>query len=220
MDKSIDTAAKKIWDYMLMHQKLEKADVIFVLGSRDIRTAEYAAQLFHNGFAPLLLFAGSGTIHNHKPGREQFIGSTEAEVFANIALKMGVPKEAIIIENESQNTGDNYTLAIKKLDERGIKPKRIIVVQKPFMERRAYATGKIHLPDTELIVTSPNISYEENPNATITKEHLINALVGDLQRIKEYPKKGFQIEQEIPQDVWEAYEFLVSKGYTKRLMKD
>jgi len=39
-----------------------------------------------------------------------------------------------------------------------------------------------------------------------------------MQRIKEYPKKGFQIEQEIPDDVWVAYEFLVEAGYTNRLI--
>ncbi len=40
-------------------------------------------------------------------------------------------------------------------------------------------------------------------------------MVGDLQRIREYPKLGFQIEQEIPSDVWEAWGGLVELGYTK-----
>jgi len=41
-----------------------------------------------------------------------------------------------------------------------------------------------------------------------------------LQRIKAYPAKGFQIYQEIPADVWDAYEQLVSAGYDKHLMKE
>src|SRR3989338_5454204 len=45
-------------------------------------------------------------------------------------------------------------------------------------------------------------------------------MVGDMQRIKEYPAKGFQIEQGIPNEVWQAYEFLVAQGYNKRLIKD
>lgn len=45
-------------------------------------------------------------------------------------------------------------------------------------------------------------------------------MVGDLQRIKEYPIKGFQIQQEIPSNVWDAYEKLVSLGYTSHLIKD
>ncbi|RZU34720.1 hypothetical protein EV284_4319 [Streptomyces sp. BK022] len=43
-------------------------------------------------------------------------------------------------------------------------------------------------------------------------------LVGDLQRIIEYPKLGFAVEQEVPEDVWEAYESLVRDGFTTRLI--
>lgn len=217
---TIDDAARKIWDYMLLHQPLQKADIILVLGNSDIRVAERAAEVFLEGWAPLLLCAGSGSIHNHKAHREQFIGTSEAEVFADIAIKKGVPKDAIILETESQNTGQNYEFALKKLKERAIDPKRIILVQKPFTERRAYATGKVWLPDIELIVTSPQISFEEYITHSKTRERAINGMVGDLQRIKEYPKKGFQIEQDIPEDVWAAYEFLVAQGFDKRLIKD
>lgn len=45
-------------------------------------------------------------------------------------------------------------------------------------------------------------------------------MVGDLQRIREYPKKGFQIEQTIPNTVWNAYEMLVAADYTKHLMQN
>lgn len=217
---NIDTAAQKVWDYMLMHHPLKKADVIFVLGNRDTRVAEYAAQLYIDGWAPVLLIAGSGSIHNHKPGRERFVGTTEAEVFADIAIKAGVPESAIIIENESQNTGQNYEFALKKLDERGITPKCIILVQKPYLEKRTYATGKFWLENIELLVTSPQIPFKEYPIYGRSKEQVINALVGELQRIKEYPQKGFQIEQDIPDDVWHAYEYLVGQGYTERMIKD
>ncbi len=216
----IDTAAKKIWDYMLMHQPLKKADVIFVLGNRDTRGAEHAAKLYFEGWAPVIVFSGSGNIHNDRPGREKFVGSTEAEVFADIAIKLGVPRDIIIIENKSQNTGQNYEFCIARLKERGINPKIIIAVQKPYMERRTYATGKVWLPDIELIVSSPASTYETYPTESMDKDWLINGIVADMQRIKEYPKKGFQTPQDIPADVWNAYEFLVAQGFTKRLIRD
>ena len=50
-------------------------------------------------------------------------------------------------------------------------------------------------------------------------EYVTNIMVGDLQRLKEYPKLGYQIEQEIPDKVWSAYEELVTRGYTKHLLK-
>jgi len=216
-----DTALKIIWDYMHVNHRLKKADVIFALGSSETRVAEYASQLYLDGWAPVVLFAGSGSVHNHKRCREQFIGTTEAEVFADIARNMGVPEEAILIEKKSQNTGENYEFAIKLLNKHGIEPKTVIAVQKPYMERRTYATGKVWWPNMKFIVTSPPISIEDYPNESNNyNEHWVHSMVGDLQRIKEYPKKGFQIEQEIPNEVWEAYECLVSLGYTNKLLSN
>ena len=216
-----DESIKTVWDYMRMGHELKKADAIFVPGNRDTRVAKYAAKLYLDGWAPVVLFAGSGNIHNHKSWHGQFAGSTEAEVFANIAVGIGVPKDAILIENKSQNTGENYQFATKLLNERGIHPTIVIAVQKPYMERRTYATGKVWWPDIGLIVTSPPISLEDYPNeANSQDEHWLHAMVGDLQRIKEYPAKGFQIVQDIPEEVWAAYEYLVSLGYDKRLIKD
>ncbi len=216
-----EEALKIIWDYMHIGHELKKADAIFVLGNRDTQVADYAAQLYLDGWAPVIIFAGSGSVHNHKAGREQFVGSTEAEVFADVALKMGVPEEAILIENQSQNTGQNYEFATKLLNERSIQPKIVIAVQKPYMERRTYATGKVWWPDVELIVSSPPISIEEYQNqANNQDEYWVHAMVGDLQRIKEYPVKGFQIKQDIPKEVWGSYEYLVSLGYNHRLIQE
>lgn len=219
MDKQ--TAIKLIWDYMLLHHELEKADVIFVLGSHDIRIGDYAARLWLDGWAPYLVLSGSGTIHQEHPAWRDFTGSTEAEVFADIAKKAGVPDEVILIENQSQNTGQNYEFTTKLLQEKGIVLKKVIAVQKPYMERRTYATGKVWWPDVDIIVTSPPISLADYPNDTISQgDHWIHSLVGDLQKIKEYPNKGFQIKQPIPDEVWIAYEYLVSLGYTNSLIKE
>ena len=68
------------------------------------------------------------------------------------------------------------------------------------------------------MVTSPQISYDKYPNAEIPKDMLINIMVGDLQRIKDYPKST-NIEQTIPAQVWSAYEQLVALGYTEHLMR-
>lgn len=216
-----EQAINIIWDYMLLNHTLEKSDMIFVLGNSDLRVAHYAADLFLEGWAPYILFSGSGSIHNHKSEREVFRGTTEAEVFADIAREKGVPEESIIIEDKSQNTGQNYEFAIMRLEKKGVYPKKVIAVQKPYMERRTYATGKVWWPDIELIVTSPPILLEDYQDGIHRKDDSwISSMVGNLQRIKEYPKRGFQIPQDIPDEVWEAYEYLVSIGYDKKLIKD
>lgn len=63
------------------------------------------------------------------------------------------------------------------------------------------------------------VLYEEYAVDQIAKERFINVMVGDLQRIKEYPKLGYQIEQDIPEDVWKAWEGLIALGYTKYFLE-
>lgn len=206
------TLAKKLWEYHLLHHQLEKADCILVLGSHDTRVAERGAQVWLEGWAPVILF--SGGLGNVTKG---IWTETEADKFAAIARRMGVPPEAILVENKSTNTGENIVFSRQLLEEKKIDPAVFIVVQKPYMERRSYATFKKHWPDKKLVVTSPRISFDDYPNAEIPLERVINIMVGDLQRIKIYPAKGFQVPQEIPAGVWQAYERLVELGFSKHL---
>lgn len=205
--------AKRLWDYHHVNHDLEKADCILVLGSHDTRVAERAAELYLQKWAPLLIFSGG-------LGRltEGVWTETEADLFAKIAINKGVPREAILIENKSTNTGENILFTRQLLIENKIDPQSFIVVQKPYMERRSFATFKKHWPGKKLIVTSPQISFENYPTAEIPAEQVINIMAGDLQRIKVYAEKGFQIYQEIPSDVWKAYEQLVASGFDEHLI--
>ena len=206
--------AQQLWDYHHMQHVPEQSDCIFVLGSHDLRVANRGAELYLQGWAPLLIF--SGGLGNVTKG---IWTETEADQFAAIAINMGVPASAILVENESTNTGENILFTQELLQERGLDPQSFLVVQKPYMERRSYATFKRHWPDKKLLVTSPQISFTEYPTADIPLERVINIMVGDLQRISIYPGKGFQIYQEIPPAIWQAYEQLVALGFDKHLVK-
>ncbi|MDH5398847.1 MAG: YdcF family protein [Cyclobacteriaceae bacterium] len=206
--------ARKLWDYHHVNHPLQKADCILVLGSHDIRVAERGAELYLQGWSPLLIF--SGGLGNLTLG---VWDEPEADKFASIALKMGVPEEKILIENKSTNTGENILFTQKLLKEKGLDPGSFIVVQKPYMERRSYATFKKRWPEKQFLVTSPQYSFEAYPNDEITITDVTHIMVGDLQRIRLYPEKGFQVYQEIPDDVWQAYEQLVDLGYTHNLVQ-
>ena len=205
--------AKKLWDYHHMHHALEKADCILALGSHDLRVAERAAELYLEGWAPMVIF--SGGLGNFTKGMWT---ETEADQFATIAIRMGVPETSILIENRSTNTGENILLTQQLLAQKKLDLRSFIVVQKPYMERRSYATFKQHWPNKKLVVTSPQISFDDYPTEDIPLERVINIMVGDLQRIKFYPEKGFQVYQEIPEDIWSAFEQLVASGFNKHLM--
>jgi uncharacterized SAM-binding protein YcdF (DUF218 family) len=220
-EAEVDNLAKKIWDYHHMNQRLEKADAILVLGSYDLRVAAYAAKLFLDGYAPLIIFSGKeGIVANTGQLTSQLWGGkSEAEAFADVAIKAGIPKEKILIENQSTNTSENIQFTQKLLEEKGLNVQKFILVQKPYMERRSYATFKQRWPEKDAVVTSPPISYEDYPYELKPREAVINSVVGDLQRIKVYGEKGYSLPQEIPADVWDAYEKLVAMGYDKNLVK-
>ena len=70
------------------------------------------------------------------------------------------------------------------------------------------------------MITSPQISFDNYPTDDIPLEKVINIMTGDLQRIKLYPAKGFQVYQEIPPEVWDAYEKLIDAGFNEHLIKE
>lgn len=204
--------AKKLWDYHHMNHVPEKVDCILVLGSYDLRVADRGAELYLQGWAPIIVFSGGLGVLTSKVWT-----IPEADQFARIALDKGVPAEAIFIENQSTNTGENILFTQRLLKEKGLDPHSFLLVQKPYMERRSYATFSKHWPEKKLIVTSPLTSFEDYPTKDLPLEKVINSMVGDLQRIRIYPDKGFQIYQDIPDDVWQAYERLVAGGFNKHL---
>lgn len=207
--------AKQLWDYHHMNHELAKADCILALGSHDLRVADRAAELYLQGWAPLVIMSGGLGNFTQEMWTEK-----EADKFAAIARQKGVPADAILIENQSTNTGENIMFTQQLLKSKGLDIQRFIVVQKPYMERRSYATFKKHWPDKELMVTSPQIPFEEYANEEIPIQKVIHIMAGDLQRIKLYPAKGFQIPQVIPDDVWEAYKRLIALGFDQHLMKE
>jgi uncharacterized SAM-binding protein YcdF (DUF218 family) len=217
-EAQVDEQAKILLDYLQMHHKLRSCEAIFVFCSFDTRVAEHAAELFLEGLGDYMVFSGNGR------GRitEQLFDKSEAETFANIARQVGVPDDKIIVEDQSTNTSENIRFTYNLLEERGLHPKSVLIVQKPSMERRAYATFKQQWPDksTDVVVTSPPIPFDELGEAVGDKAYVIASIVGDVQRIKLYSEQGHQIPQDIPEEVWAAYERLVAAGYDRRLIRE
>ncbi|HSD47734.1 MAG TPA: YdcF family protein [Pyrinomonadaceae bacterium] len=219
MNADIRTLAEQIWDYHRLNHELTPSDVILVLCSHDESVAERGAQLFLDGWGPLLIFSGGRGAITSKLWNEP-----EAERFARIAIDMGVPPERILIEPNSTNTGENVRFTRQLLGEKGIDPQSFIVVQKPYMERRSYATFLQYWPEKNLVVTSPQASFDDYiaqyTHSSLSADDVIGIMLGDLQRIRFYPERGFQIAQEIPEEVWNAYELLVDAGYDKYLIRE
>jgi uncharacterized SAM-binding protein YcdF (DUF218 family) len=210
---SVDAFARTVWDYHRLDHALQPADGIIVLGSHDTRVAERGAEVFLGGWAPLIVFSGNlGALTRGIWQRP------EAEIFADVAVGRGVPRERILVESRSTNTGENVDQSRALLEQKGIRPRRVIAVQKPYMERRTWATFRKRWPEVEVLVTSPQLDFDAYPNHEILRDDVIHIMVGDLQRILLYAEKGWQIPQDVPAHVREAYEGLIAAGYTGRLI--
>jgi uncharacterized SAM-binding protein YcdF (DUF218 family) len=219
LNEPIRGFVETLWNYHRLEHSIATADAILVLCSHDTIVAGRGAELFLEGRAPLLIVSGGqGAI----TGR--LWSEPEADLFARIIEQHGVPRDRILVENESTNTGENVRFTRRLLASRGLDPQSFILVQKPYMERRSYATFRKVWPEKAVQVTSPRISMDAYlagySNDALSVEDVVSIMVGDLQRIRVYPERGFQIAQKIPPDVWAAYEALVSAGYDRHLVPE
>ena len=99
---------------MQLRQTLQKSDAIFVSCSYNIRVAQYAAELFNQGLALWMIISGGSSKLT-----KQLFSESEADVFAAIAIKTGVPKDKIIIERNSTYAGENIRFTYALLNELG-----------------------------------------------------------------------------------------------------
>lgn len=215
---NIDYYGKILWDYHILNEKVKKSEVILGFGSHDLNVAKRCAQLFLDGYGDYIIFTGGlGRI------TKNIWNMSESEKFCEVAINMGVPKDKIIIETVASNTGENIANTKELLKKLHLYPKSFLVVDKPYRERRTFATIKKQWSEINFIITSPIYSYEDYcefySSGEISKQDFISIMVGDLQRIDLYGKNGFQIEQEIPPKVWNAYNKLVDLNYNKYLCK-
>ncbi|MFI5626045.1 YdcF family protein [Nocardioides sp. NPDC051685] len=205
--------ARKIWDYHQMGHQLRPCDVAIGLGSHDLSVADHAAALYHKGLFERLVFSGANS-----PTTQARFPRGEAVHYREHAMRLGVPDEAIMIEPEAANTGQNISLSRALLASADILPTTVMLISKPYMERRAYATTRLAWPGVEPICTSAPLELEAYIDSIGDARLVLDMLVGDLQRVIEYPKQGFAIEQDVPEPVREAYQRLTDAGYTSRLM--
>jgi len=202
-----------LWDFHDMHHDLRVVDIGIGLGSHDLGVATYTAELFHAGLFPLIVFTGANA-----PTTVERFPRGEAVHYREHALELSVPDDAILIEPEARNTGDNITFTRKLLGSRGIEVESVILISRPYQQRRAYATCKKLWPEVDVICASQPLPLDEYIESIGDVERVINMLVGDTQRITVYAERGFAIQQEFPTGVARAYERLVTAGFQKRLI--
>ncbi|WP_066944089.1 YdcF family protein [Microtetraspora fusca] len=202
-----------LWDYHDMHHERRTCDVGIGLGSHDLGVATFTAELFHSAAFPLVVFTGANA-----PTTIERFPRGEAVHYREHAVRLGVPPEAIRIEPRATNTGENITFTRELLADEGIRPSSVMLISRPYQQRRAYATCRKLWPEVNVVCASRPLPLDEYVEDIGDADRVINMIVGDIQRIAEYPKQGFAIPQEMPAEVEFAFKRLVEAGYTSKLI--
>lgn len=133
------------------------SDVVVVLGARvqpdgqpspALRARiEKAVDLYRQGVAPRLLF--SGGVGLHPPA--------EARVMKELAVRLGVPAEACLLEEQSHSTEQNARFSAEVL--RALGARRVVVVSDPYHLLRARQYFRLQGFE---VATSPALLTERN----------------------------------------------------------
>ena len=213
LPEQLHADVRTLWDYHdLRHEPRRRSDVGIGLGSRDPGVAVHTAELFHAGRFPLIVFTGANA-----PTTVERFPRGEAVHYREIALELGVPDEAILVEPEARNTGENIVFTRALLAEREVRS--VTLVTRPYQQRRAYATAKRLWPGVDIVCASKAVSFEDHLTGEEDADRVIGMLVGETQRITEYAARGFAIPQRVPAGVERAFGRLVDAGFTQRMLR-
>ncbi|MFI0463751.1 YdcF family protein [Saccharopolyspora sp. 5N102] len=206
---------QSLWDYHDLHHELRPCDVGVGLGGHDLGVADHGVDLYRGGYFPLIVFTGANA-----PTTVERFPRGEAVHYREHALERGVPDSAIAVEPRATNTAENIEYTREFLAAKGIRCESMLLVSRPYQQRRAFATARKIWPEVKIVCSSQRLPLDEYVRSIGDVDRVINMLVGDTQRVELYAEKGFAIPQAVPPEVNEAYAHLVEAGYTTRLVHD
>lgn len=140
---------RRLWDYHQMGHTLRPCSVAIGLGSHDLGVADTAVDLYRRGMAPLIVFTGATS-----PTTWERMPRGEAVHYRERALELGVPSSAVLVEPRARNTGENIRFSKDLLEEADVEVSSVLLISKPYEERRAFATARKLWPEVEIISAS------------------------------------------------------------------
>ena len=173
----------------------ESADCVLVLGS--IKATEYripiAVSAYKNNRAPKILLSG-GSVRNFEDGR-----MGEAERMLNAALELGVKREDIILEKESQNTVENMLASLMALHRAFWinKVKRVLLVTTTFHMRRSIQLARYLFPDHIEVLPCPADDINTRRENWYKTEAGRERAMGEVFKIMESVENGLFPDFEI-----------------------
>lgn len=181
---------RAVTEFIFVEDKPEKADVIFIPGSRKVAHAIRAAELYKAGYAPYVLPSGRYTISRGyflelpEPLRSEYPGEFETEwhFLRAVLMKHGVPDSAILREDQATYTWENAQFSRDVLKAEGIPVKTAILACHAFHARRALLYYQAAMPETRFIVCPASTPGCTKDDWYLTEKGR-NRVLGEVQRL-------------------------------------
>ncbi|MCU0354519.1 MAG: DUF4279 domain-containing protein [Cytophagales bacterium] len=210
-------AAELIFDYLYLRETPQLADAVMGFGHFDTKIPARCAELYSQGTAPLIIFSGGvGAGSADLPAPE---GVFFAEWLRRHHPE--IPAERLVVESASTNTAENLRLTNRLLAEQhsvsfGNGIQKMLLVANAYRQRRVWLTCRKLFPDLAFVNTPPATTFDREAAMFQEKNEDFTAhLLGEVQRIVEYPQKDWIEYDVVPAEVMEAWRYL-SKHQSQR----
>lgn len=221
-----DEDLQRLLDYLCPRDRFDCAQVLVLLGSALPCAAQWAAELCKKKhFWHVVVSGGEG--HSTKLLRQAVKNDkayaaiavehrSEAEIFADIMHQhRGVPN--LILDTASTNCGDNAAQTKRILDNKGIKPATIAIIQDPTMQRRSAAAFAKTFPGARIFSAPPFHITAQSAPLYGGMERMMQLALGEIPRLVDDENgygprgKGFIAHVDVPPDVLAAHARLCEK---------
>lgn len=195
--------AERVFDYLNERSSQAPAgcDAIIGFGHFDQRIARHCAELWRAGVAPRIVFTGgvgAGSADLDQP---------EAEAFAATLLRLvpEFPSDALVLETESTNTGENIRFLRVKTQAAHWPLRVVALVASPYRMRRVALTWRQQGPGGAFFCAPPPTTFAEERQLFREKgEDLVAMLPGEVDRLTTYAERGWIAPEPIPLAIAEA----------------
>lgn len=198
MDQGAERLIQAITDFIFAEDEPENSDIILIPGAMSPGHALRAAELYREGYAPLVLPSGrwskgAGRVKALSPENEaRYPGpyDTEWQFLHRVLTEAGVPENAVLKEDQATFTWENALLSRLKTDEAGLVIRRAILCVKPYHARRALLYYQAAFPDTRFFICPDKC-------ASVTRDNWYLTSRGREKVMSEVLRMGGQVKEQL-----------------------
>lgn len=204
----------EITNYIFVSDEPCRVDAIFVVGGSLPIAAEFAAELYHKGFAKNIIIGGKYSVKRDSFPLPEY--ETEFDFYKDILIINGVDEADIYGEARSGYTKQNAKFAKQVVDEESLDIKSAIIICKSFHARRSLLFYQMYFPNVDFKVVTFD-GFDVSKDNWQDTEYGRKRVFGELKRIKEQVPNAESIiitDKQLDRIAIDFISFLADNGMT------